>query len=71
MGTFVAILLGTMAGGLLVKTGSKAVPPGSPAGLRAAGLLGRIAAHFIPALRPRPSPGLRSNWNPFSETGAT
>jgi 1-acyl-sn-glycerol-3-phosphate acyltransferase len=66
MGTFVAILLGTMAGGLLVRAG-----PSGPASVAAACLalaaLGRAAAHFIPA-SPAPDPALAVNWNPFSET---
>ena len=66
MGTFVAILAGTMAGGLLVKA--------SPAGATyvalacvATAVAGRVAAHFIP-LSPAPDPALAINWNPFSET---
>ena len=66
MGTFVAILLGTMAGGLLVKTGSTG-PTYVAAGCVAVAILGRIVAHFIP-LSPAPEPQLAINWNPFSET---
>lgn len=66
MGTFVAILLGTMAGGMLVKVG-----PSGPAYVAAACLVvavaGRVAAHFIPH-SPAPDPALAINWNPFSET---
>lgn len=71
MGTFVAILLGTLAGGEL-------------AGLEGAGLsqsgatwvgmvcvalavIGRLAAARVP-LSPAPQPGLKLNWNPFTET---
>ncbi|HEX7385092.1 MAG TPA: MFS transporter, partial [Burkholderiaceae bacterium] len=66
MGTFVAILLGNVAGGLLV-----AVPE---QGARLAGfacialaLLGRLAAQAVPASPPT-DPGLSINWNPVSET---
>ena len=66
MGTFVAILLGTMAGGMLVQVG-----PSGPAFVAAACLAvavaGRVAAHFIPH-SPAPDPALAINWNPFSET---
>src|SRR5688500_10740418 len=66
MGTFVAILLGTMAGGVLVQVG-----PSGPAYVAAACLAvavaGRVAAHFIPH-SPAPDPALAINWNPFSET---
>ncbi len=66
MGTFVAILLGNMAGGLLV-----AVPEVGHAQVAVAGLLlallGRLSAQFIPA-GPATDPDLRVNWNLFSET---
>lgn len=62
MGTFVAILLGTIAGGVM---------SGSPilvaAGCLVLAILGRIAAHFIPP-SPAPEPGLAINLNPFTET---
>jgi 1-acyl-sn-glycerol-3-phosphate acyltransferase len=66
MGTFVAILAGTMAGGLLVKSGESGEIYVAIACVTVA-ILGRIAARFIP-LSPAPEPGLRVNWNPFSET---
>jgi hypothetical protein len=66
MGTFVAILLGTMAGGLLVKAGPQG-PLVVAGGCIALAVLGRVAVHFIP-LSPAPAPQLRINWNPFSET---
>ncbi|NNM65917.1 MAG: MFS transporter [Burkholderiales bacterium] len=65
MGTFVAILLGNLAGGLLM-----AFPQGPLlAGLAcvAVALLGWAAARFIPATTPV-DPQLRINWNPFTET---
>src|SRR6218665_3729913 len=66
MGTFVAILLGNVAGGLL------AALPGVGHASVAAGcvlvaLLGRAAAQFVPPV-PATDPGLRINWNPFTET---
>ena len=66
MGTFVAILLGTMAGGILVKAGGSAAVSVSAACLTLA-ILGRTAAHLIPP-SPAPQPALAINLNPFSET---
>ncbi|MEO7744351.1 MAG: MFS transporter, partial [Usitatibacter sp.] len=66
MGTFVAILLGTMGGGLLVKSGEQG-PLWVAGGCIVVSLLGRFAAHFIP-VSPAPDPALEINWNPFSET---
>ena len=66
MGTFVAILLGNIAGGLLIalpEIGRTSVAV-SCLGLA---LLGRLIAQGIPSL-PATDPGLRINWNPFSET---
>ncbi|HYP81871.1 MFS transporter [Variovorax sp.] len=66
MGTFVAILLGQVAGGLLV-----AVPEIGRASVAAACLLlalaGRACAQAIPPA-PATDPGLSINWNPFTET---
>jgi 1-acyl-sn-glycerol-3-phosphate acyltransferase len=66
MGTFVAILLGNVAGGLLI-----AVPQVGPQYVAAACLLlavlGRVMAQAIPASPPT-DPGLAINWNPFTET---
>jgi 1-acyl-sn-glycerol-3-phosphate acyltransferase len=66
MGPFVAILLGNVAGGLLI-----AVPE---IGAHHVGLVcvalaiaGRIVAHWIPA-SPATDPSLTINWNPFTET---
>jgi MFS family permease len=66
MGTFVAILLGTILGGVLVGV------PGTGPDLVAAtsvalAIIGRVAAGFVPA-SPAPEPGLKVNWNPFTET---
>ena len=66
MGTFVAILLGQVAGGLLI-----AVPGSGPrlVALACVGVavLGRVVAQWVP-LSPATDPGLKINWNPFSET---
>jgi len=66
MGTFVAILLGNVAGGLLV-----AVPEIGHQQVAVAcvamAVLGRVTAAGVPAL-PATDPGLRINWNPATET---
>src|SRR4030095_11129949 len=66
MGTFVAILIGTIAGGVLV-----AVPGIGPllAGLTAVGvaITGYLVSRAIP-LTPAVAPDLALNWNPFTET---
>ena len=66
MGTFVAILLGTIAGGLIVAVeGSGPVLAGVVAlGVALAGYLVSRAIPHTPAV----DPGLAINWNPFSET---
>ncbi len=65
MGTFVAILLGNVAGGLLVS-----VPGGTHSVAIACvgvALLGRLTAQAVPPSPPT-DPGLVINWNPVSET---
>jgi 1-acyl-sn-glycerol-3-phosphate acyltransferase len=66
MGTFVAILLGNVAGGLII-----AVPEigAHHVGFACVGLavLGRVVAEYIPA-SPATDPTLKINWNPVSET---
>ena len=66
MGTFVAILLGNIVGGLII-----AIPQIGPAAVAMAcialALAGRVVAQFIP-LAPATDPSLRINWNPFTET---
>jgi 1-acyl-sn-glycerol-3-phosphate acyltransferase len=66
MGTFVAILLGNVAGGLLV-----AIPQVGRQDVAIAcvllALAGRTVAQFIPAA-PATDPGLKINFNPVSET---
>ena len=66
MGTFVAILLGNVAGGLLVAIPGIGHTTVAVACVVAA-LAGRAVAQFIPSL-PATDPGLTINWNPFTET---
>ena len=63
MGTFVAILGGTIAGGLLAE-GAIANIPIACLGIA---LAGRICAQLVPPTPPAEA-GLRMNMNPFSET---
>ena len=66
MGTFVAILLGNVAGGLLI-----AVPQVGPTYVAGAcmalAILGRVLAQAVPT-SPATDPSLRINWNPVTET---
>jgi 1-acyl-sn-glycerol-3-phosphate acyltransferase len=65
MGTFVAILLGNLAGGLLVD-----LPGGAlwvALACLALGVGGRVTAQFVPPA-PAADPRLEINWNPLSET---
>ncbi len=66
MGTFVAILLGNVVGGLLI-----AMPGVGPTAVAVSCLalaaVGRATAQFVPA-SPATDPALRINWNPVSET---
>jgi 1-acyl-sn-glycerol-3-phosphate acyltransferase len=66
MGTFVAILLGQVAGGLLV-----AIPAVGHQTVAVAcvvlALVGRVIAQVIPSA-PATDPGLKINWNPVTET---
>ena len=66
MGTFVAILLGNIVGGLIV-----AIPGDGPLYVAVScvlvALIGRVVAQFIP-LAPATDPGLKINWNPVTET---
>jgi 1-acyl-sn-glycerol-3-phosphate acyltransferase len=66
MGTFTAILIGSMLGGFLVKYGDSGVMWVAYISLAVA-ILGRIVAGYIPA-SPPPEPNLEINWNPVSET---
>ncbi len=66
MGTFVAILLGTLLGGVLIgieRFGSTLVSA-TTVGLS---LTGYLMSRLIPD-SPAPAPALRINWNPLSET---
>ena len=66
MGTFVAILLGNVAGGLLI-----AVPGVGPTWVAVAcvgiAVIGRLTAQWVP-VSPASDPGLVINWNPVTET---
>jgi len=72
MGTFVAILLGNLAGGLLI-----ALPEGGwLSGAQSVAvvslvlaLLGRAVSQWVPAT-PASAPELKINWNPVTETTA-
>jgi 1-acyl-sn-glycerol-3-phosphate acyltransferase len=66
MGTFVAILVGTMAGGLLVQSGTEGATHVAWVCFAVA-VLGRIVSSFVPN-SPAPEPQLRINWNPLTET---
>ncbi len=66
MGTFVAILLGNVAGGLLVAIPGIGHTTVAVACVVAA-LAGRAVAQLIPSV-PATDPGLTINWNPFTET---
>ena len=66
MGTFVSILLGTIIGGQLASvTGSG--PIWVAGATIVVAVIGRIASSFIPPA-PSSDPGLKINWNPFTET---
>ena len=66
MGTFVAILMGNIVGGLIV-----AIPQVGPTYVAVAcvalALAGRAVAQFIPPA-PATDPDLKINWNPLTET---
>ena len=64
-GTFVAILIGTLAGGLLA--GSVEHPAWIAVGAFVVALAGYLSSRGIPAA-PAPAPELRINLNPLSET---
>ena len=66
MGTFVAILLGNVAGGLLIAVPAVGAHQVAVACLALA-LAGRVAAQWVPA-SPATDATLRINWNPVSET---
>ncbi|WP_445944857.1 MFS transporter [Roseateles sp. PN1] len=66
MGTFVAIILGNVLGGLLIGLPEVGAIATGLACLAVA-VAGRIAAQFVPH-SPATDPQLRINWNPFTET---
>ncbi len=66
MGTFVGILLGNVAGGLLIAVPGVGATYVAVACLALA-VLGRVLAQAVPA-SPATDPDLRINWNPLSET---
>jgi 1-acyl-sn-glycerol-3-phosphate acyltransferase len=66
MGTFVAILLGNIVGGILIDIPQIGATTVAVACVALA-LLGRVIAGFIPAA-PATDPSLQINWNPFTET---
>ncbi len=70
MGTFVAILIGTLIGGELagLEQGGKLIGP-LFVGVACVGLAvaGRVVSGGVP-VSPAPQPDLRINWNPFTET---
>jgi 1-acyl-sn-glycerol-3-phosphate acyltransferase len=66
MGTFVAILLGNVVGGLLIAVPVIGAHHVAMACVALA-LVGRVTAQFVPA-SPATDPSLRINWNPITET---
>lgn len=70
MGTFVAILIGTLVGGELagLEHGGRIIGPFAVGVVCVAlAVAGRVVSGGVP-LSPAPQPDLRINWNPFSET---
>lgn len=66
MGTFVAILIGTIVGGAAAGLAAHGATLLAAACLAFA-LIGRVVSGFVPKSE-APQPDLRINWNPFSET---
>lgn len=69
MGTFVAILLGTIGAGLLIGEFGDHGALVAAAVVLAIAVAGRIAAQFVPR-SPAAAPELALNWNPITETWA-
>ena len=65
MGTFVAILIGTMMGGILIADDNGRNMVATAIVILA--VLGYISSRYIP-LTPSLEPGLKINWNPLTET---
>ena len=66
MGTFVAILLGNIVGGLIIAI-AQVGPTYVAVSCVALALVGRLVSQFIP-LAPATDPDLKINWNPVTET---
>ena len=66
MGTFVAILAGTLVGGVLAKASAASAWPVAAACIGVA-IAGRVVVQFVPA-SPSSEPGLRIDWNPVAVT---
>ena len=66
MGTFVAILIGTIIGGELADLGVHG-PIYVAAVCLGVAIVGRVVVSFVPA-SPSDQPDLKINWNPFTET---
>lgn len=66
MGTFTAILIGSMLGGFLVKQGDSGVHWVAGISFLVA-VAGRLVAQYVPK-SPPPEPDLKLNWNPATET---
>lgn len=66
MGTFVAILIGTIVGGELAGAGAGSLPWIGGVCLTLA-VLGRLVSTWVPQT-PAAQPDLRINWNPLTET---
>jgi len=69
MGTFVAILLGTIGAGLLISELGDYGALTAAALVLAVAVLGRLAAQHVPH-SPAADPDLEINWNPVTETWA-
>jgi 1-acyl-sn-glycerol-3-phosphate acyltransferase len=70
MGTFVAILLGNVVGGILISLPADYwLPSAKAVALTSLALAaaGRLVAQWVPST-PSTAPDLQVNWNPFSET---
>ncbi len=65
-GTFLAILLGTILGGMLIASGPSGAQWATGVCLIIA-IAGYVASRSIP-LAAAPDPGMRINWNPLTET---
>ncbi|MEO8938651.1 MAG: MFS transporter, partial [Burkholderiaceae bacterium] len=66
MGTFVAILVGTIIGGELADMGARG-PAVVAAVCLGVAVVGRVVVSFVPT-SPSDQPDLKINWNPFTET---